>query len=92
MLWRIRSSRSRVSPLLTIHLRFAIHCHGHFPFSAFRVRKYRAEAENGGQKVIYLNAGDTYSEAPWFTVFKDNISAAFLNVLKPDVIVSEKGS
>lgn len=53
-----------------------------------RVRKFRHEANNGGTPVLYLNAGDTYTGTPWFTVFKDNITAAFLNKLEPDAIVS----
>lgn len=52
------------------------------------MRKFRKEAENGGTPVLYLNAGDTYTGTPWFTVFKDNITAAFLNKLQPDAIVS----
>lgn len=38
--------------------------------------------------VLYLNAGDTYTGTPWFTIYKDNITAAFLNLLKPDAMVS----
>lgn len=53
----------------------------------FRVRKYREEAKNGGTPVVYLNAGDTYTGTAWFTVFKDNITSAFLNKLEPDAIV-----
>lgn len=53
----------------------------------FRVRKYREEAKNGGTPVLYLNAGDTYTGTAWFTVFKDNITSAFLNKLEPDAIV-----
>lgn len=57
-------------------------------FFICRVRKYREEAAKGGTPVIYLNAGDTYTGTPWFTIFKDNISVAFLNKLQPDAIVS----
>ncbi len=35
---------------------------------------------------MYLNAGDTYTGTPWFTLYKDNITAAFLDILKPDAI------
>lgn len=28
-----------------------------------------------------------YTGTPWFSVFKDNITAAFLDLLKPDAIV-----
>jgi len=61
-------------------------CYGGFARVAHEVRKYREEANNGGTPVLYLNAGDTYTGTPWFTVFKDNITAAFLNMLKPDAI------
>lgn len=61
-------------------------CYGGFGRVAYEVRKYREEAKNGGLPVFYLNAGDTYTGTPWFTVFKDNITAAFLNKLKPDAI------
>ncbi|XP_030382188.1 protein 5NUC-like [Scaptodrosophila lebanonensis] len=61
-------------------------CYGGFARVAYEVRKYRAEAQNGGTPVLYLNAGDTYTGTPWFTIFKDNITAAFLNKLQPDAI------
>lgn len=61
-------------------------CYGGFARVAHEVRKYREEATKGGTSVIYLNAGDTYTGTPWFTIFKDNISAAFLNKLQPDAI------
>lgn len=37
--------------------------------------------------MLYLNAGDTYTGTPWFVVYRDNITAAFLNKLEPDAIV-----
>ncbi|KAM8711591.1 hypothetical protein ACLKA7_012156 [Drosophila subpalustris] len=61
-------------------------CYGGFARVAHEVRKYREEAKNGGTPVLYLNAGDTYTGTAWFTVFKDNITSAFLNKLKPDAI------
>ncbi|XP_037947379.1 protein 5NUC-like [Teleopsis dalmanni] len=61
-------------------------CYGGFARVAYEVRKYRDAAKNGGTPVLYLNAGDTYTGTPWFTVFKDNITAAFLNKLEPDAI------
>lgn len=65
-------------------------CFGGFARVAHEVREYRKEAENGGIPVLYLNAGDTYTGTPWFQLFKDNITAAFLNKLKPDATVSKK--
>lgn len=29
-----------------------------------------------------------YTGTPWFSLFKDNITAAFLDLLEPDAIVS----
>ena len=39
--------------------------------------------------MLFLNAGDTYTGTTWFTLYKDNITAEFLNVLKPDAMVSK---
>lgn len=61
-------------------------CYGGFARVAHKVREYRATEASGGLPVLYLNAGDTYTGTPWFAVFKDNITAAFLNMLKPDAI------
>ncbi|XP_064542656.1 protein 5NUC-like [Drosophila montana] len=61
-------------------------CYGGFARVASEVRKYREEAKNGGTPVFYLNAGDTYTGTAWFSVFKDNITSAFLNKLQPDAI------
>ena len=63
-------------------------CFGGFARLATEVKKYRKQAEDGlGPKVLYLNAGDTYTGTPWFTLFKDVIAADFLKILKPDAIV-----
>uniref|UniRef100_A0A182QYU4 Apyrase n=1 Tax=Anopheles farauti TaxID=69004 RepID=A0A182QYU4_9DIPT len=62
------------------------HCYGGFARVAHKVREYRATEASGGLPVLYLNAGDTYTGTPWFAVYKDNITAAFLNLLKPDAI------
>uniref|UniRef100_A0A182VXJ9 Apyrase n=1 Tax=Anopheles minimus TaxID=112268 RepID=A0A182VXJ9_9DIPT len=61
-------------------------CYGGFARVAHKVREYRAMEASGGLPVLYLNAGDTYTGTPWFSVYKDNITAAFLNMLKPDAI------
>ncbi|XP_035900904.1 protein 5NUC [Anopheles stephensi] len=61
-------------------------CYGGFARVAHKVREYRAAEASGGLPVLYLNAGDTYTGTPWFSVYKDNITAAFLNMLKPDAI------
>lgn len=63
-------------------------CYGGFARVSELVKKYRQEAEEGGPNVLYLNAGDTYTGTPWFTVFKDKIVSAFMKILKPDAIVS----
>lgn len=48
-----------------------------------RVRKYRNESDN----VLYLNAGDTYTGTPWFSLFTSNITTEMMNILQPDAIV-----
>lgn len=53
----------------------------------FRLKEYRDKAAKGGTPVLYLNAGDTYTGTPWFTLYKDTIVTEFLNLLKPDAIV-----
>jgi 2',3'-cyclic-nucleotide 2'-phosphodiesterase (5'-nucleotidase family) len=63
-------------------------CYGGFARVSSVLKRYRTEALNGGPSVLYLNAGDTYTGTPWFTLFKDKITADFLNILKPDAIVS----
>lgn len=57
-------------------------------FPLCRLKEYREKANAGGPPVLYLNAGDTYTGTPWFTVHKDKIVAEFLNLLKPDAIVN----
>lgn len=51
-----------------------------------RVNEYR----KGKTPVLYLNAGDTYMGTPWFNIYKDRIVTEFMNLLKPDAIVSAK--
>lgn len=67
-------------------------CYGGFARVSSVLKRYRAEAQNGGPAVFYLNAGDTYTGTPWFTLFKDKITADFLNILKPDAVVSAQQS
>ena len=65
-------------------------CYGGFARVAHVVKDYRMKAASNHQcpPVLYLNAGDTYTGTPWFSLYKDNITADFLNLLKPDAIVS----
>lgn len=63
-------------------------CYGGFARVSTVLKRYRSEAQNGGTPVLYLNAGDTYTGTPWFTLFKSNITADFMNILKPDAAVS----
>lgn len=63
-------------------------CYGGFARVATEVKKYKKQAEEGGPPVLYLNAGDTYTGTPWFTIFKDEIASDMLNILHPDAIVS----
>lgn len=54
-----------------------------------RVKKYRNEANNGGQPVIFLNAGDTFTGSPLFQIYRDKMVNDFLNTLQPDAVVSK---
>jgi 5'-nucleotidase len=64
-------------------------CYGGFARVATEVKKYKKQAADGaGPPVLYLNAGDTYTGTPWFTLFKDVIASDMLNHLHPDAIVS----
>lgn len=64
-------------------------CYGGFARVAHEVRRFRKDAADGKiASVLYLNAGDTYTGTPWFKLYKDEIAADFLKVLKPDAIVS----
>lgn len=66
----------------------ANNCFGGFARVSSVVKDYRRKAENGGPAVLYLNAGDTYTGTPWFSIFKDKISSEFMNILRPDAMVS----
>lgn len=63
-------------------------CYGGFARVSHLIKTFRADAENGGPPVLYLNAGDTYAGTPWFSIFKHKISYEFMNILKPDAMVS----
>lgn len=63
-------------------------CFGGFPRVATVVKEYRSKAKAGEiQSVLYLNAGDTYTGTPWFSMFTDSIAADFMNLVKPDAMV-----
>lgn len=63
-------------------------CFGGFPRVATKVKEFRQKAKKGEiPSVLYLNAGDTYSGTPWFSTYKDEISADFMNLLRPDAMV-----
>lgn len=61
-------------------------CYGGFARVGYELKKFRAEANNGGVPVLYLNAGDTYTGTPWYSLYKDEIVSSFLNLLRPDAI------
>lgn len=65
-------------------------CYGGFARVAHEVREFRRKAEAGEiPEVLYLNAGDTYTGTPWFSLYKDEIASDFLKILKPDAIVRD---
>jgi len=60
-------------------------CYGGFARTAHVIREARKAAKEGkGPNVLYLNAGDTYTGTPWFSVHKWKIVVDFLNLLHPD--------
>ncbi|KAF7286826.1 protein 5NUC-like [Rhynchophorus ferrugineus] len=62
-------------------------CVGGFARTAEVIRNFRQAADAGtSPPVLYLNAGDTFTGTSWFSVFTWNISSAFVNALKPDVV------
>lgn len=64
-------------------------CFGGLARVAYVVSDYRKRSAAGEiPPVLFLNAGDTYTGTPWFAAYKDKIVSDFLNLLKPDVIVS----
>lgn len=67
--------------------RAANQCYGGFARTATVIKDFRAKAKApGGTPVVYLNAGDTFSGTTWHTVFKENITTAFLNALEPEAM------
>lgn len=59
--------------------------------TAHIVRAYRERAAQGtGPPVLFLNAGDSFVGTTWFSVFTWNITSAFINLLEPDAIVSNR--
>lgn len=62
-------------------------CYGGFARVATVVESYRKNAEIGGPAVLYLNAGDTFTGTPWFSIFKDKVASDFMNALMPDAMV-----
>ena len=64
-------------------------CYGGFARIAYKVKEFRKRASKGEiPNVLFLNAGDTYTGTPWFSLFKDEIASDFLNILKPDAAVN----
>ncbi|XP_044272833.1 protein 5NUC-like [Tribolium madens] len=61
-------------------------CVGGFARTAHEIRRFRTAANDSGNSVLFLNAGDTYVGTAWFAVHKWKICVKFLNLLKPDVM------
>lgn len=65
-------------------------CVGGFARVAHVIRDARAASDEGvGPKVIFLNAGDTYTGTAWYAVHKWRIVVDFLNMLMPDAMVNK---
>lgn len=64
-------------------------CFGGFGRISTVVKQYRSDHDRGsGPPVLFLNAGDTYTGTPWFSLFKDKIASEMMNALKFDAGVS----
>lgn len=61
-------------------------CYGGFARLATLIR----QARKSNIPTLFLNAGDTYQGSAWFTVHKWKIVSKFMNILKPDAMVSCK--
>lgn len=62
-------------------------CFGGFARVSSVVKQYRRNADNGGVAVLYLNAGDSFTGTPWYSMFGHQVVSDFLNILKPDAMV-----
>ena len=65
-------------------------CYGGFARMATLVREAR-RAATPDRPVFFLNAGDTYQGTKLFSHYKWRIVTKFLNILRPDVVVSYFG-
>lgn len=54
-----------------------------------RIATLVRNARAGSIPTLYLDAGDIYQGTIWFIAHKWKIVARFLNILKPDAIVSK---
>nr|Q9XZ43.1 RecName: Full=Protein 5NUC; Includes: RecName: Full=UDP-sugar hydrolase; AltName: Full=UDP-sugar diphosphatase; AltName: Full=UDP-sugar pyrophosphatase; Includes: RecName: Full=5'-nucleotidase; Short=5'-NT; Flags: Precursor [Lutzomyia longipalpis]AAD32190.1 putative 5'-nucleotidase [Lutzomyia longipalpis] len=61
--------------------KIASKCYGGFARVSTMVKKFR---EENGSSVLFLNAGDTYTGTPWFTLYKETIATEMMNILRPD--------
>lgn len=59
-------------------------CYGGFA----RISTLVKQARKSSTPTLFLNAGDTYFGSTWFIHYGWEIVAKFLNILKPDAIVS----
>lgn len=73
---------SRLSSVCSEKEAAAGKCYGGFARIATLVR----QARNSSVPCLFLNAGDTYQGSTWFSVYKWEIVARLLNILKPDAI------
>lgn len=65
-------------------------CYGGFARVSSVVKQYRQNAENDGSAFLYLNAGDSYTGSPWYSIFRHKVVSDFMNILKPDAMVSSE--
>lgn len=63
-------------------------CYGGFARVSSIVKQYRQNADKGGSAVLYLNGGDSFTGTPWYSIFRHQVVTDFMNILKPDAMVS----
>lgn len=63
-------------------------CYGGFAHISNIITEYRKTAEKDGSAVLAFNAGDTFTGTPFFSMYGEEVSAAYMNTLGLDAMVS----
>lgn len=63
-------------------------CFGGFARVSSVVKQYRNNAKKDDSAFLFLNAGDSYTGTPWYTIFRHKVVSEFMNILRPDAAVN----